>query len=390
MVVGECAPREADMALDVYERLARKLDAQPAGFPRTASGVELRILRAIFSPDDAAMALRLKPIPETAAAIARRVRRPVVEMRATLDAMADRGQIASFWMEGRHVYAFAPFVVGIYEFQLNHLSKELADLFEEYAPALMATLGGPAPSLARVVPVNARLDARAEVLPHEDLRAMLSKARSFRIAQCLCRREKALLGEPCSHTQETCLSFSREENAWDEVPDWGRPISLEEALALVESFEREGLVHCTYNTKYDPFFVCNCCSCCCGFLRGVKEFGAPHVLAHASVVSRIDPEACTVCGECAAPRCPMDAIAETDDAYHVDGTRCIGCGVCLTACPADAVSLVPRPAAEVSEPPKTIVHWALARDKARRGALHGIALGGWLAWEMAKAKVSGR
>lgn len=377
------------MGVDVFERLARKLDAQPAGFPRTESGVELRILRTIFTAEDAAMALELKPIPETAATIARRLHKPVVEVRAVLDGMAEKGQIASFRLAGRHVYAFVPFVVGIYEFQLNRLTRELADLFEEYAPTLMRTVGGPLPSLARVIPVNARIDARAEVLPYENLRAMLEKARSFRIAQCICRKEKALLGEPCSHTQETCLSFSREENAWEELPAFGRQISREEAMAALEAFEREGLVHCTYNTRYDPFFVCNCCSCCCGFLRGLKEFGAPHVLAHASVASRIDAESCTACGECAAPRCPMDAIAETGDAYRVDEERCIGCGVCLTACPADAISLVPRPAAEVEAPSKTIVHWSLERATARGGALHGAAVRGWLVWEMAKAKLSG-
>ena len=377
------------MTVDVFQRLAKKLDSQPAGFPRTDSGVEVRILRAIFSPEDAAMALKLKPLPETAGAVARRLKRPVAEVRAVLDGMADRGQIASFWLDGRHVYAFVPFVVGIYEFQLNRMNKELADLFEEYAPTLLKTVGGARPSLARVIPVNARIDAQAQVLPHENLRKMLDQAQSFRIAPCICRKEKALQGQPCSHTQETCLSFSREENAWNEVPDWGRPITREEAISLIESFEREGLVHCTYNTKYDPFFVCNCCSCCCGFLRGVKEFGAPHMLAHASVASRIDADSCTACGECASPRCPMDAIAEADDSYRVDEARCIGCGVCLTACPADAIALVPRAAGDTETPPATIVHWSIDRATARKGTLHGIALRGWLAWEVAKAKVAG-
>jgi Pyruvate/2-oxoacid:ferredoxin oxidoreductase delta subunit len=377
------------MRTDVFERLARKLDAQPAGFPRTESGVELRILRAIFSPDDAALALRLKPLPETAAAIARRLRRPLDDVQAALDGMAERGQIASFRLAGRHVYAFVPFVVGIYEFQLARLTKEVADLFEEYAPALLRTVGGSRPSLARVIPVNTRIDAKAQVLPHEDLRAMLRQAKSFRIAQCICRKEKALRGQPCTHTQETCLSFSREEDAWDAVPTFGRTITREEALAAVAEFEREGLVHCTYNTRYDPFFVCNCCSCCCGFLRAVNEFGAPFMLAHASVASRIDAEACTACGACAAPRCPMDAIAATDGSYRVDEVRCIGCGVCLAVCPADAVALVPRAAGATETPPDTVVHWSLDRDTARHGMLHGIGLRGWLVWEVAKAKLAG-
>jgi hypothetical protein len=43
----------------------------------------------------------------------------------------------------------------------------------------------------------------------------------------------------------------------------------------------------------------------------------------------------------------------------------------------------------VNVPPKTVVHWAVERDSARRGALHGLGLRGWLAWEMVKAKLAG-
>jgi hypothetical protein len=43
--------KEAMMAIDVYEKLAMHLDDLPAGFPRTESGVEIRILRRLFTPD---------------------------------------------------------------------------------------------------------------------------------------------------------------------------------------------------------------------------------------------------------------------------------------------------------------------------------------------------
>jgi Na+-translocating ferredoxin:NAD+ oxidoreductase subunit B len=377
------------MTQDVYERLARRLDSLPNGFPRTETGVELRILRAIFSPEDAELALKIKPLPESAATIARRLGRPVDEVRAALDGMAERGQIAAMRIEGRQLYVFIPFIVGIYEFQLNRLTKELSDLFEEYAPALMRTVGGSKPSLARVIPVNTRIEARAQVLPHEDITAIFDQANSFRVAQCICRKEKALQGHPCAHTHETCLAFSREENAWEGMPEWGRPITRDEAKRVVESAEQAGLVHATYNTTQDPFFLCNCCSCCCGFLRGVKEFEAPYMLAHSSVVSRIEASTCTACGECAAPRCPMDAIAPHDDVYHVDEGRCIGCGVCLAVCPTDAIALHPRPADQMPPIPKTLVHWSVDRATARHGTLHGLALRGWLAWELAKSKLAG-
>ena len=295
--------------------------------------------------------------------------------------MAERGQIYKLKKRGRDYYGLAPFIVGIWEFQLNRLDRELAELFEQYAPALLGTLGGVAPALARVVPVNRRIEAQAEVLPYDDLRKMLETCNSFRVADCLCRKEKGMLGTPCSHTSETCMSFSREENAYDGMPEWGREITRQEALELLDRVEEEGLVHCTYNFQREPFFVCNCCSCCCGFLRAVNEFGAPYMLARSNYVSQIDPDTCTECGDCSTGRCPVDAISDGDVGHAVDHERCIGCGVCAVACLYDAIQLVPRPEDERVTPPETMIHWSLARIDERHGRFKGAAMRGWLAWE---------
>ena len=67
---------------DVYKRLAKKLDDLPNGFPSTESGVELKILQKIFTPEDAELALKIRPIPETAAQIAERLGKPIDEMDA--------------------------------------------------------------------------------------------------------------------------------------------------------------------------------------------------------------------------------------------------------------------------------------------------------------------
>ena len=113
---------------DIYGALARRLDELPQGFPSTESGVELRILKKIFSPGEAGMALNMKPSPETAEDVAKRLGRPMEEMRETLDQMARNGQIGSFTVSGRQMYKMIPFVVGIYEFQRDRLDKELAEL----------------------------------------------------------------------------------------------------------------------------------------------------------------------------------------------------------------------------------------------------------------------
>ena len=350
---------------DVYQRLAARLDEFPQGFPATADGVELAILRKIFTPDEAALACQLLPVPLAAETIARRLGRPLEPLRAELDRMVGRGQLLVTVLRGRRCYALLPFVFGIYEFQLPRMDAELARLFEAYAPALSKGIGGAAPELGRVVPVNAHIDAQAEVLPHDSVRAMLADAVSFRLMECVCRHERAAAGHPCSHTLETCLAFSREEMAGD-MAWWGRTITREEAYEVLEQCEREGLVHCTYNVRRDSMFVCNCCACCCGFLRGVREFEAPHLLLRSNFLATIDDDACTGCDDCAA-RCPMDAIAGVDGSRRIDAERCIGCGVCTVACPTDAVTLRERPAQERTTPPHGLMAWAYRRTAARLG-----------------------
>ncbi|MFI5166280.1 MAG: ATP-binding protein [Thermoanaerobaculales bacterium] len=376
----------------IYQRLAAKLDQLPSGFPRTESAIELRILARIFSPEDAAMAVSLLPVPETVEGIGSRLGRPATDLRIILDAMVERGQIGSMMMRGKKLYMLAPFVVGIYEFQLPRMDAELAAMFEEYAPHLLPAVGGHKPALARVVPVNLPIDAHAEVLAYEDMRRMLSSARSFNLQPCICRTEQAALGKPCSHPVETCMAFSSQENAYDGTlpAGYGRRVSREEALAVLDLAEREGLVHCTYNVKRDQMFVCNCCSCCCGFLRGVTEFGAPHLLVRSNWVSAIDADACSGCGECAAPRCPMDAIAEEGGNYAVDAERCIGCGVCTVVCPTNAISLRPRPRSERTKPAKTIVSWAFHRTVSRRGMPRAAAQFGSLTLQAMRPRLATR
>jgi electron transport complex protein RnfB len=347
---------------DVYKRLAERLDELPNGFPATESGVELKILRKIFTPEDAEMALKLKPIPETVEAVAERLGKPVSEMRAILDDMAKKGQIGCFKLFGVQVYLLVPFVVGIYEFQINRLDKELAELVEAYAPDLTKAIGGYKPALARTVPVNIQIESTTQIQPYENIRKMIEEAKSFNLSECICRKERALDGHPCNHTREACLQFSNEEGAYDYFQLSGRIISKEEALKVLDKAEDEGLVHNVfYNVREGHFAVCNCCACCCGIFRAVKEFKAPYALAKSNFVALIDPDSCSECGVCAEERCPMDAIIEEDSGYRVLPDVCIGCGVCTVTCPTDSITLVERPESERDQPADDMIDWTLKR-----------------------------
>jgi ferredoxin len=345
---------------EVYKRLAKKLDKLPQSFPATESGVELEILRKIFSDKDAETAIHLKPIPETAERISRRLGKSESDTRETLERMKNRGQIQSTTWRGEQRYSLAPFVVGIFEYQLPYMDRELAELCEAYAPHLAETLGGTEPGLARVVPVHQKIDGRTTVLAYEDTRTMIEGARSFRVMDCICRKEKDLVGKPCSHTLETCLTFSRHENAYDDSHLGGRIITKEEALAVLDAAEEEGLVHCT---------------CCCGLMRLLTEYHTPYGLVRSNWETVIDEELCETCGVCANERCPVEAIEETDSGdYEVLSDRCIGCGVCVVTCPSGAMSIKPRPESEHNVPPRNVVDWSVQRAANRSGPVKAMAL----------------
>ena len=349
---------------DVYKRLAERLDELPNGFPATESGVELKILQNIFTPEEAEMALKIRPMPETVEAIAERLDKPVDEMQKILDNMVEKGQIGSFKMFGQQMYMLFPFVIGIYEFQINRLNKEMTELFEEYAPLLVKKVGDYAPAVARVVPVSTEIKQDLHVHRYEDMAALLQEAKSFQVQDCICRKEQLLEGKKCEHTFEICLSFSTEENAFDRYPS-GRSVSKEEAIQIMKKAEEEGLVHCTYNVEEGQVFVCNCCSCCCGILRGVKSYNAPYILAKSNFVAVIDQDSCAACGVCADERCPMDAISEEDGSYSVIAQRCIGCGVCAPTCPTESITLERRPEAEQDQPPANLMDWNMQRAQSR-------------------------
>lgn len=357
------APRKP-VVPDVYELLAEHMNALPNGFPRTASGVEVELLRRIFTPEQAAVAVHLQRTPQPAAQIAAHIGRPEAEIAALLKDMV-RNELVWIGRAAKGLgFRLAPFVVGVYEGHLFQMDRESADLFERYmaeggAKALMAMQ----PPLQRVVPAQDSVDAET-ILPYDDVKQLLLKARGFSVRDCVCRYERSLLGKACDAPLHSCLSFSDNER-----PPHQNRITQAEALAILDDAEKHGLVHTVMNTVESVYYVCNCCGCCCALLRGLNEFGGDNAVARANYYAEIDLDACTACGVC-VQRCQVHAIADTAGGYVVDCARCIGCGLCVTGCPSDAAHLHPLPAAEIVRPPHDFAAWEEARMAHRHPAAH--------------------
>ena len=89
---------------DIYEKLRERLDMFPQGFPKTKSGVELKILKELFSPEEAEIMLVLRPTPELVSVISERMGRDESEMADILYQMSKKGLILRGTVEGQTFY----------------------------------------------------------------------------------------------------------------------------------------------------------------------------------------------------------------------------------------------------------------------------------------------
>jgi len=346
----------------VYRRLAQHLDAIPNGFPATESGVELRLLAKMFTPQEAALASELRLRYESAETIAARAGMDPKEALALLREMVRKG-LARFRRNGGELgFALLPFIVGIYEEQLPRMDAELAALTEQYFLEVRGRtyLDAP-PAIHRVIPVGEAVPPGLEVFPYESAVAIVESARSWGVRDCICRVQQRQIGKGCDHPLEACLNLAPVENAFHEG-EVTRPITKEEALHILRQAEESGLIHSTGNYRDGHFYICNCCTCCCGVLRGLVEFGVPGAVARSPFHTVVDAEACVGCGAC-VERCPMGALSVPEDVCQVDVERCLGCGLCASACAVGALHLERRP--EVLAPPANLIEWGLQRAQAR-------------------------
>lgn len=348
----------------VYEDLANRLSNTPNGLPRSVNGTELKLLAKMFTPLEARLGAAMHLELEDAADIAARIGLDEKAALEALKGMARKGLARAGRGTKGLAFALLPFVVGSYEEALPYLDEEMARLFEQLIKETRGEgLLGPGPALQRIIPVEQSIDADIELLPYERASELLERAKSFGVRECICRKQKGMIGERCEYPLENCLNFAPVEGAFANQPHV-RPISKEEALRILRETEEAGLVHSVYNQQEGIFYICNCCPCCCGIMRGVVEFGRAHALARSNYQAAVDADACTGCEAC-IERCHFEALSVPDDVCVVDQARCMGCGLCVSACATDAIRLVKRTPEEQVPIPGNYREWQEERAAAR-------------------------
>jgi len=337
---------------DIYEQLRARLDEMATGYPATEGGAEIRILRQLFGEEDAALFLAMEQKPRTVAEVAARVHSDIDTMAVRLEDMAHRGLIFRLKEGDKLSYFPIPFIVGIYEFQLNNLSPDLLkNISEYYLTGLGATFHGSKTPHLRSIPISTRIVPDGPIAPYDDAEAIIRSKTRIAVAECFCRKAVRMYGKTCSHPMETCIQFDSFADYYVEN-GLARYITMDEALTMLRRNEEEGLViHILNSQKVEA--MCACCSCCCGMLISLKLFPAPAREVKSNYVCSLDEALCTDCGLCAG-RCPVGALRLKDEKIQFRSERCIGCGLCVTQCPTGALTLLKKPDDRIYTPPETV------------------------------------
>lgn len=338
---------------DVYERLAKHLDNLPASYPATDSGVEIRILKRIFTPEEAETAMALTMRSEPPSAIANKLGKDESDVGPLLESMSKKGLIYRSTKGGQVLYMAAQFVIGIWEYHVNSLDVELISDVNEYIPQLMhkSWLKQDTKQM-RVIPVSKSIPAEMNIIPYEEAGNIIKKQSKIAVAPCICRKEHNMVGDGCDRPLESCLilgggAYYYEENGL------GRSISQEEALEILNKGIETGLVLQPSNSQ-KPMVICMCCGCCCQILKNLNNLDEPAKAVCTNYYVKISEDDCTACGNC-EDMCQMQAIT-VEETASVSLARCIGCGLCVTTCDSEAINLVEKEESERYVPPAKMVH----------------------------------
>jgi ferredoxin len=340
------------MTETIYRDLQQRLDTYSLGFPATDSGVELAILRKLFTPEDAAMFLALTPKLEDAESVAGRLNQPAAAVAARLADMAQRRLIFRAQRGEAIRYGAIPFVHGLFEFQVKTLDRELAELVEQYQQeGFDRSLSQNAGAFLRTVPVQQSIDVVHNVAAYEDACRILRSKEKIVVAECICRAQKKMIDKGCERPLEVCFMFGTMGQYYLDH-DIGRRVDADEAVRILTEAQQAGLVT-QPATAQNPGGMCNCCGDCCGVLSTLNRHPKPAQMVFSNHFAVVDADTCTGCETC-VERCQMEALTMNGDGLAaIDRDRCIGCGLCVPACPVGALTLAAKPEDQRRTPPAT-------------------------------------
>lgn len=336
----------------VYRQLQKHLDKQPVGYPKTISGVELKILKHIFTPEEAELALSLDYKFRPVNYILSQIDKPEFseeEIGEKLFELAKKGGLGYRDQDGEETYALIPLIVGMYEGYLEQLSPEFLNDFNKYSNSIPFGISFLATNKVqmRTIPIEQSVTAENNISTFDEVLHLLENSEGpFVAVSCICRKGKKIEGETCKATDrvETCLVVNELAKGVEKA-GVGTTLGKDDAIALIRKNTEEGLILQPSNTK-EIDFICSCCGCCCGMLGVHKKLLNPADYWATNFFAKIDRDSCNACGLC-AQKCQVDAIKfkkmkGKKNKLKINLKKCVGCGNCVVACKFDGIHLVKK------------------------------------------------
>lgn len=269
-----------------------------------------------------------------------------------------------------YAYSNAMLAIGMFEFQVGHLTKEFVEMMHQYFDEGFGDefFSSSIPQL-RTSPHMKAIVPEHKIATYDNMREIVKNyKKTIQVADCVCKQGEALLDKPCKQTDniEVCLMFDA-NNYLDRGQ--ARTISKEECLEILDYAEKSGLVLQPGNSL-QPFCICLCCGCCCGVLTSAKKYDNPAELFATNYFAEVESEHCNACKIC-LKRCQMDAITIENEKAVIDLSKCIGCGLCVTTCKKEAMKLIEKTDKTVPPINAVMLYLSILKEKVGKRKMMG-------------------
>ncbi len=341
-----------------YSLLADRLNRFPQGAP--PSELLFKILKILFSDNEAQLVSLLPIKPFTAIKASRIWKMDLNSTRKILDTLADRALLVDVEQNGEMEYSLPPPMAGFFEFSMMRVrndidQKTLGELFYQYLNVEedfvreLFTKGET--QLGRVFVNEPALSTEnaLHVLDYERASEIIKTASHIGVGMCYCRHKMEHLGKACDAPMDICMTFNTTAASLTRHGH-ARSIDSVECLDLLQQAYDHNLVQFGENVREEVNFICNCCGCCCEAMIAARRFAILNPVHTTNFIPVIDEQLCNGCGKCVKV-CPVEALSLVSafNPQHpnrnkalLNEERCLGCGLCVRNCAINSIVLKSR------------------------------------------------